>query len=293
MTALVAGCGYVGRRLAELLLADGEEVWGLRRSPVSDDTPIRWLAADLAEPLGDALAPIESDTIDLHYLVGADGFSDEAYHRAYVLGLRHLLERLDGRIRRLIFASSTAVFHQTDGGWVNEDSPTEPSGFAGRRLLEGEALAATLPSVVVRFGGIYGPGRTRLVDKIRAGEGIAPREGTAYRSRMHREDCARALRHLARLASPAPRYLGVDEAPADLREVEAWLCEQLGRDPETLAPPPPSSRGGNKRCDGARLRESGFGLDYPTYREGYTALLRELELARGGGEVTPPLTGLR
>jgi nucleoside-diphosphate-sugar epimerase len=127
---------------------------------------------------------------------------------------------------------------------------------------------------VVRFGGIYGPGRTRLIDSVRSGQ--ARCEPGLYTNRIHRDDCAGVLEHLLALAAPAPLYIGVDDEPALQCEVLRWLAQQLGVPPPVPSGAPDDSRrrGGNKRCCNARLRASGYRLLYPSYCEGYTALLR-------------------
>lgn len=286
--ALIVGCGYVGGVLARLMRDDGREVWALRRSPREEGEGIRWLAADVGDAprLRDVLSSLrDGRPLDVHYLVSAGGFDDEAYELAYVRGLVNVLAALDGAaVRRVVFAGSTAVYGQSDGEWVDEESPTEPAGFSGRRLLEGEAVLAAAPmeTVAVRFGGIYGPGRTRLIDKIVDGQAIAAADGPQYRSRMHRDDCARTMRHVAALDGPGPRYVAVDDEPSDQRDVQAWLCGQLGVDPGGLTPVAGTRRGGNKRCRNARLRASGLDLTYPTYREGYGGLLSDLGLGGAG-----------
>ncbi len=155
-----------------------------------------------------------------------------------------------------------------------------PQGFSGRRLLEGEAVLAkaAVETVAVRFGGIYGPGRTRLIDRIASGHAIAAQDEPQYRSRMHRDDCARTMQHLSAIASPEPRYVAVDDEPTDQRDLQAWLCERLGVDPAGREPVATSRPGGGKRCRNARLRGTGLELRYPTYREGYGALLSDLGL---------------
>ena len=286
--ALIAGMGYVGGVLAELLQGNGDAVWGLRRGPAvpSGSAAYHAVAADLTDAvaLAAALAPFcDGDAgIDLYYLASADAYDDEAYRRAYVTGFSMLLEVLErAPLRRVLFASSSAVYGQADGSWVDETSDTAPQSFAGRRLLEAEALlgpvrARGIGATALRFGGIYGPGRTRLIDRIRQGYAIAEPSRPQYRSRMHRDDCAAALAHVARLERPAPVYVAVDDSPADMREVEAWLCAELGVSVEILKPlAGPSPRAANRRCRNTLLRDSGLVLAHRSYREGYGALLAD------------------
>ena len=279
MRSLVAGAGYVGAALARGLVAAGHEVVALRRSEAAPPPGARAFRADVTVPGALAALP-EAELV--FYTAAADERSDDAYRRAYVDGLARLIERLARQAtppRRLLFTSSTAVYGQQDDEWVDESSQTEPAGFAGRRLLEGEALvrAAPFPGTVLRLGGIYGPGRTSLIERARSG---AP-GGSGYTNRIHRDDAAGALAHLALLPAADPCYVGVDCEPAKEADVLAWLARRLGVPPRTpgarasaeAAPAPRRAARGSKRCRNARLLASGFRFRYPTYREGYEALL--------------------
>jgi nucleoside-diphosphate-sugar epimerase len=153
--------------------------------------------------------------------------------------------------------------------------------FAGRRILEAEALLkeADFPATVVRFGGIYGPRRTGLVERVRTGRLVYQEEPPRYTNRIHRDDCAGALHHLMQLPEPEQLYLGVDCEPASEATVAHWLAGVLGAPeprrgaPEATADP---GRAGSKRCRNERLLASGYEFQYPTFREGYTAVLAEL-----------------
>jgi len=154
---LIAGCGDVGTRLGLALAADGDEVVGLRRHPESLPAPIVKATGDLRS--GDGLASTARGVHVLVYAAAADGFGDEAYRDAYVVGLQNVLAALhDARapLERVLFTSSTAVYSQDDGVWVDETSPAEPTGFSGRRLREAEslALASGVASSVLRLAGI-------------------------------------------------------------------------------------------------------------------------------------------
>jgi nucleoside-diphosphate-sugar epimerase len=276
---LIAGCGYVGIELARALaLERGNRVWGLRRSKTDMPAGVRPIVADLARVPTPKELPDGLDAVV--YTVGADGHTPEQYEAAYVTGLANLAQALraaGGFPPRLVVVTSTAVYGQNDGEWVDEHSPTEPREFSGRTLLRSEALARSLARevVAVRFGGIYGPGRTRFIDSVRNGTAtLAARP--EYTNRIHQLDCAGVLAHVLRLPSPAPTYIGVDDEPADRRAVVEWIAERIG----VTAPKPPEGYGGTaagrargKRCSNRLLRESGYVFRFPTFREGYTNLL--------------------
>lgn len=265
---LVAGCGYVGSELARRLVGAGHDVWGLRRTPRELPDGVRPLAGDVTDPSTLALP----DGVEALVYAVSPGQRDEAAYRAvYVDGLDHVLAAVGAPVRRLLFVSSTAVYGQIDGSIVDEDSPTEPASFSGHVLLQGEARAHAADGTVLRLAGIYGPGRTRLIDEVRAGTATYP-PGDVHTNRIHRDDCAGALAHLLTLDRPAPVYIGVDDDPAPRREVLTWLAERLGA-PAPREAPDRRTRGGDKRCSNARLRASGYDLVHPSYRDGYAAML--------------------
>lgn len=269
---LIAGCGDVGNALGARLLQEGDAVWGVRRRVDALAPGITPWPIDLLDPSTFGAPPAAFDV--LVYTASADRRDEAAYRSIYVDGLRELLSTLrDARcpLRRVLFTSSTAVYGQSDGEWVDETSTTEPTGFNGRILLEAEAVVEQAPEVGInlRLSGIYGPGRTRLVKKVVSGEARAT-EG--WTNRIHVDDCAGALHHLIRLPDPEPLYLGTDDEPATTANVVTWMSQELGVEP----PPPAETTRLNKRCRNARLRQSGFDLEFPTFRDGYPAIIREL-----------------
>jgi len=276
---LIAGCGYVGTTLGVRLAADGHAVWGLRRHPDPLPPGISPLIADLTDAKTLSTLPAGMDFV--FFTAAPAVSSDEDYRATYVDGLRHVLDVLQHRrqpIRRVFFTSSTAVYVQSDGDWVDEDSPTEPVHFSGIRMLEAErlVLGGPFPGTVLRLGGVYGPGRGRLIERVRQGEAVCPEGSPLYTNRIHRDDCAGALQHLMTLSKPEDLYIGVDHEPAEECAVLCWLAAQLGVAPPRVGPPSgvdPRRRRGNKRCRNTKLVQSGYRFRYPTYREGYAALL--------------------
>ncbi|APE30832.1 NAD(P)-dependent oxidoreductase [Halomonas aestuarii] len=278
-TTLILGCGDIGMALGRELLEAGHHVVGARRNiRALEGSGIEAVAVDLADPATLTGLP-DADT--LVYVVSADRFEEEAYRAAYPDGLKAVLQEFSGRDRpprRVFFVSSTSVYAQRDGEEVDEASPAEPSGFSGTLMWEAEQalLDHDLPGTVVRFSGIYGPGRDRLIRQV--GEGrIAPASPVMYSNRIHRDDCAGALAHLIGLALAdepvASLYLGSDCEPAPLNEVMVWLAKQLKVEAtETIQSP--LRRRASKRLSNARLLESGYRFRYPSFREGYAQVLQ-------------------
>lgn len=279
---LIAGCGYAGAALGALLDRDSHAVFGLRRRSGVLPWGVRPIEADLVIPSTLRELPPQLDFV--FFMAAPAGRDDALYRALYVEGLRNLqgaLAEQGQQPKRIFFTSSTSVYGQKDGEWVDETSPTEPASFAGRRLLEAEALlrGGAVPATVVRFGGIYGPRRTSLVERVRTGRVVVQAQPPRYTNRIHRDDCAGALRHLMQLAEPLDLYLGVDSEPASEEAVTRWLAGALGaptpRQGSADATADPE-RGGSKRCRNARLLASGYEFRYPTFREGYAAVLAEL-----------------
>lgn len=277
---LIAGCGYVGSSLGSALTAEGHEVWGLRRhfaSPPEDFAPIE---ADLCLPA--TLGGLPRDLDFVFYMASPGGSDDALYRAAYVEGLGNLLEALEAageQPRRIVFVSSTSVYAQEKGEWVDESSETRPHRFGGRRLVEAEERVFRGPfsASVVRFGGIYGPRRTRLLDRVRTGAARYRTDPPQYLNRIHRDDCVGVLRHLMRLEAPERVYLAVDHEPTEEATLLNWLAGALGAPPPRPELPDAPRRRGNKRCRNQRLLASGYVFVHPTFREGYAALLADAE----------------
>ena len=278
---LIAGCGDVGGALARRLLADGHVVYGLRRRTHLLPAGVRPVAADLRAPATLRAVPGGLDVVC--YTAAADARSADAYRAAYVDGVRNLLHAVAraSAPARVLYASSTRVYPQDAGEWVDEDAPTGGADPYARLLLAGEAAAraAAASAVVVRLAGIYGPGRTRLIDRVRAGEACA----AAWTNRIHRDDCAGVLRHLVRIERPLPLYLGADHQPATECEVMDWIAERLGLPAPPRANADAGARG--KRCRNARLAASGYAFEQRGFRDGYGALLAGQ--AAGNGKLEP------
>jgi nucleoside-diphosphate-sugar epimerase len=178
----------------------------------------------------------------------------------------------------VLFASSSAVYGEHDGAWVDEDTRCAPLSFNGSVLLEAEKWlgAQAETSVVLRLSGLYGPGRTRLIELVAGGAARTPTGVRQWTHRVHVDDAAAACLHLLELPQPAGRYLVTDDAPAGLDEVYAFIAQRLGLPPPPAGEAPSERAVGNKRLSNARLRRSGFEFRYPDFRCGYAELLPAL-----------------
>ncbi len=279
---LIAGCGSIGIQLGSQLQTQGHDVFGLRRS----DTPLPFtrIRADLTAPLDPDLLPPKLDYII--YTATPDTRGEKAYQSAYFDGVNNLIETLkEQRPQRFFFVSSTAVYHQTDGSWVNELSDTKPERYNGKIIVatEQQLADAPFPTTNVRFGGIYGGNRTRMLDNVRNGTTVQQKPAK-YTNRIHQDDCVGVLAYLIALAeryNPQLEdcYLAVDCEPASEFDVIHWLAKRL------LAPAPKveniSDSSQNKRCDNARLLAAGYEFKYPTFREGYEEMIQRIKMTSG------------
>lgn len=277
-SVLLAGCGDIGTGLGEHLLAHGARVSGLKRQPGNLPAGFEQLAGDFGQP--SSLTPLQNRYFD--YVVVTltpSAYNDQAYQQAYVTGLQNLLSSLTTSPGLVLFVSSTSVYHQDDHKWVDENSPVEPRTFSGVRTLEAEQLLAGsgFNFVNVRFAGIYGPGRTRLLDQVRRGEACGPQD-RLYTNRIHQADGIGFLEHLifmhARGEDLHELYLATDSHAATMWDVQSWLATQIGTDPFSLKTGPVPGRT-SKRCRNTRLREAGYRLIHPDFMSGYKGLLAE------------------
>jgi nucleoside-diphosphate-sugar epimerase len=279
---LIAGCGYVGVALAARLAADGCVVFALRRGQGPLPSGVQAIQADLTRV--DSLGSLPQKLDAIVCAAGPDQSTREAYRSVYIDGLGGLfrsLRELGETPRRLLFCSSTAVYGQRRGEWVDEASATRPARFSGDILLSAEGLVRSsgFEAACIRFGGIYGSGRTRLLERVKSGE-LLLGDDPHFTNRVHRDDAVGILRHLLRVPRLESVYLGVDCEPAEEARMTFWLAAQLGvaapRRATEVGSAAPERRAGSKRCRNTRLLESGYKFRHPSYREGYAPLVEAL-----------------
>jgi nucleoside-diphosphate-sugar epimerase len=259
---LVAGAGDVGGRLAALRASLGDDVIALRRREAPVTAGVRPQRADLAT--GDGLGRLPRRVDAIVFCAAPDARDESAYRALFVDGLRRLVDAVDAP--RCLFVSSTAVYGEDAGEWVDEATPARPSAFNGRILLEAEHVLAPLAGAgVLRLSGLYGPGRDALLRRARSDEPPRPR----WTNRIHVDDAASALSHLLDVPAPGLLHVGNDDRPALESEVVAWLREHEGLPALPGLPGPDSGR----RVSNARLCASGWSPRHPDYRAGYLPML--------------------
>jgi nucleoside-diphosphate-sugar epimerase len=274
---LIVGCGDIGNGLAEIYLPRDWLVQGLRRNPAKLASGVTALTADVCDPPSlTALGALQADYVVVTLTPG--GNKAEAYKAVFEQGLANALAAIAVPPKHIFFVSSTGVYAQSHHEIIDEDSETVPNRFSGQSLLKAEQAiaAAGWPYSNIRFGGIYGTGRFFMLNKVLSGD-CAPPEPLHYTNRIHRDDCVGFIAHLIDKADAGETlencYVGVDDEATSIQDVQAWLAETLGVAYGSKGEP--IARAGSKRCVNSRLRESGYSLKYPTFRDGFEPVLRD------------------
>lgn len=305
---LVVGGGYTGLRFARALAAQGVAVTLTRRSlpvapsPVApspeaaNPEPLRWLRFDSRDsPQDNALAASTAALAGTtHLLVTAppDGSEGDGVLRT----LAPLLADLP--LEWVGYLSTTGVYGDSGGAWVDETSPTTAAQGRSRSRLEAEQawLSSGLPVQSFRLPAIYGPGRTPFAALRRGESRLIHKPGQVF-SRVHVDDIVGALLHcLALPRKQRPPLLNVcDDAPCPSSETLGYAAHLLGLTlppverydaiAEAMSPMARSFWRENRRASNRLLTaELGYRLRYPSYREGYRASLAE-ELGSAAGAV--------
>jgi nucleoside-diphosphate-sugar epimerase len=283
MRKLIIGCGYLGHRIAAAWLADGHEVSALTRSPRHAE---KLQAAGITPIIGDVTAPATLSKLPaadtLLFAVGFDRTAGLSQRTVYVDGLTNVLQEVRDRIGKLIYISSSSVYGQQDGEWIDEASPTLPSTSSGQVCLQAEQVVreffpsksqCTEPAaVVLRLSGIYGPKRLlRRIEAVRSQEPVAG-DPRAWLNLIHVDDAVAAVRATAIKAEHGSTYLVSDDRPVSRQEYFDRLAALVGAHPPVFDPLSANGlrvSGLGKRCSNRKLcDELGVELQFPTNETG-------------------------
>ncbi len=281
---VIFGAGYVGGEVARQALARGLRVTALTRNP----DKARALAGLGVHVIVDDLA---ADTWHARVSAGAEfvlncvssgGGGPEGYRHSYVEGMRSVLAWA-GRapVGTFVYTSSTSVYPQSGGVRVDEDASIDATREAGNAIVASEDLLLmwTGRRFVLRLAGIYGPGRHYLVDQLREGKDEVAGLGDYRLNLVHRDDIVSAI--WAAFDAPAEVQGGIfnvaDDGAAPKAEVVAFLAEKLGLPAPRFTGEPARGRRAitpDRVIANDRIkRVLGWRPRYPTYREGYAAIL--------------------
>lgn len=277
---VIFGCGYLGRRVADAWKKQGRNVVAVTRS----ESRARELAAaglipyvaDVCDPASLANLP---DADRVLFAVGYDRAAGRTQEEVFVSGVRNVVEQIGQRCQRFLYVSSTSVYGQSDGSWVDEQSATIPTQPGGKFCLAAESVirSGLSDASILRFAGIYGPGRllARVAD-LQVGREL-PGDSAAWLNLIHVDDGVAAVLGASDAASVPPIVLVADDRPVTRGEYYAVLVKLVGAPPAKFDPSQERSRGSgglNKRCANRVLRETlNVALRYPTYESGLPAAL--------------------
>lgn len=286
----VFGAGYVGGALAREALAAGLRVTALTRNA---ETAAGLRAAGAAVIVGElgsaAWWPELAGEVDLVAVTVAAGGGVEGYWRSYVEGLRSVTgwargaARTSGQVPPLVYTSSTSVYPQDGGVRVTEADAVGGAAETTQALIEAEQVAAAWPgaATVLRLAGIYGPGRTHLIEQVRRGE-VAGRP-EMHLNLIYQDDIVAGLwaafgEAVARAGGAKAKVLNLaDEGPATKGEVAAWLAERLGLAMPRFTGLPAGGRRAvtpDRIVDASRAQaELGWRAEKRTFRDGYVEVL--------------------
>jgi len=294
-TALIIGCGYLGRHLAARLIARGATVYGTTRSQAHAAQlaalGVRPLLLEVTQPVTYAsLAPaLEADPLDVYVMIPPGRLNGDPSTRNIVLGgTGHLLQTLKhASVRRAVMVSSSAVYGQTGGECVDADTPPAPNNPRAELLLAGERLWLDAGDAyrVLRLAGLYGPGRIIGEKALRD---RAPLVGNpdALLNLIHVEDAVDLLQAVMTSEAAAHVELGCDGRPVKRLAYYLDLADRLGvpapavMDPQTAAAqfgmhPDRLMRTANKMLDNSvTRRRTGWSPTHADYRQGLDALLQ-------------------
>lgn len=282
------GCGYSARVFAARFRAGGGSVAGTCRTA----DKAAGLAASGIVPFlfGDGLPledPAEALSGTTHLLISTPpGEKGDPVLAAHAEDLR----RLAPRIEWAGYLSTTGVYGDRQGGWVNETTPLDPAVARSDRRVKAEAAwtkfaaSSGLPLHIFRLAGIYGPGRNQLLSVLDGTARRIVKEGQIF-SRIHVDDIANVLEASIARPNPGAIYNVCDDEPAPASDVVAYAAELLGRTPPPeipfeqadLSPMGRSFYMSSRRVSNRRIHEElGLALSFPTYREGLKSLLGTL-----------------
>lgn len=289
MPKLVVGAGYLGARVAALWKSNGEPVHILTRSADKADAFAAQgylpLVADITRPETLRTLPAVST---IAWCVAPDRAAGGTPEGVYVEGLRNFLDALPAPPRRFLQISSTSVYGQTDGSYVNEESPTQPTAANGQTCLAAESLLRSrFPQTsdlsapqadIVRLAGIYGPGR--LIARLEHLRAEQPLEVNpeAWLNLIHVDDAARIAVAIGDAGRKGRVWLVADDRPVRRREFYSLVASKAGTPAprfqvQNLSESERNSLG--KRCANTLIRQTlDVGLLFPTIDEGIPNALK-------------------
>lgn len=274
MHLLILGCGDIGTRVGSSMTEAGWRVSAARRNAGKLSKDFDRYQVDLTDAASMAALPV----LDADYILVTptpQSYDPEGYHKGFTEAAALLAAQpWIWACRRVIWVSSTRVYREASGGWVDEHSPLNVSEPQARAMVAAEAvIRRARTTTVIRPAGVYGDPHGMLIRRVLSGQGGAA--GSPFGNRIHRDDLARLITHCLELDEQGeavpPTLVAADEDTTPTSEVERWLAQKLGVNLSEV--PQQAISRANRQCRSALLKEIGFTLTYPSWREGYAAAI--------------------
>lgn len=267
---LIVGLGYLGARVADVWLGQGRKVFATTRwAERSDELAGKGIAPVVWDVLAGGGPLPRVDTV--LYCVGYDRSQAATMHEVYVEGLRRTLFSLP-KPRLFLYASSTGVYGDAQGGWVDESTPPAPLDPAGETCLQAEqslrefARANGWDAIVLRLAGLYGPGRMIGAEGIKSGQPVAA-DPDGYLNLIHVADAARVVDAARRLGNSGETYNVADGNPVKRRDFYRHAASLLKAPEPTYAQA--RRQRGDRRVSVERMNKTfRVPLQFPDYKAG-------------------------
>jgi len=273
---LIIGCGDLGQAVAIKLYSQDHHITGLKRHPPINKQSIHYIKADISKI--ETLNSLTGDFQQAIIILSPDSSSTEAYRTVFETGINNLLLALN-KNTSITFISSTRVYAEINGEWVNEQTPANAFDPKSRLILQAEnkILAHNPLNTIIRFSGIYGRTKGYFLQQIKNANPIQ-QHPSYYTNRIHRSDCIGVIVHLInkKIAREKlePLYLATDSEPSPKWDVACYLAKQLSNKPP-IASSKSEQNSQNKRISNQRLIDSGYTFKFPSYQLGYQKIISD------------------
>lgn len=273
---LIIGQGDIGLPVTNKLAQDGFNVTGLARRErhhYALDANAKFLQADALTLSAEQL----QDFTAIAIIVTPDEYSTSGYHDSYLAISQHLATLADKltNLTRVVFISSTGVYGQDNGAWIDENiAPVTPEREASQVILQAEQVLQQgfgNRATIIRPSGIYGRERLMRLRKARE-EQKEPVAAAHWSNRIMDRDLVTIIANVMTIDAPKPLYIATDYAPVTTFELSTWLSEQIDTEP-------PAIDDNKTAVTGKRLHSNIplAWLDYPDWQAGYRDILQHQE----------------
>jgi nucleoside-diphosphate-sugar epimerase len=279
----ILGCGYLGTAIAKKCLSVGWEVTALTRNM---DTAKKLEAMGVKKVVickiadsswHEQVPPVQDYVVNC---VGAANRSLDGYRDSYLAGQKSAIEWMkNGSVQAYLFTSSTSVYPQANGEWVDENSSNVGCSERATILLDAERVSfpaknISTRSYILRLAGIYGPGRHVLINKMKSGENY---DGNSSRilNLIHRDDAVDAILSCLRSdnKSTGGVYNVTDDTASTRGEITDWLSKKLNLDRPKYLENDSIGTANRKVSNRKIVNEIDWNPNFPSYREGYESIL--------------------